>query len=149
MRYAGLQGKAPPLSRRRMIPPTPLQNSFASFEEEQGSNEVEGRGWSTRERSGTKKNTNINFLAARFFPCTKFIGFLLAAVSMPTLRRELMIMCATRSSRCTLASTIVRWTSGNTLECATNVCGWRPRPASGASGPLAKVKRKYPAAVAP
>ena len=59
-----------------------------------------------------------------------------------------MIMCATRSSRCTLASTNV----GRTLRKlvgATNICGWRPRPASGsgASGPLAHAKRKYPAAV--
>ena len=28
-----------------------------------------------------------------------------------------------------------------------NICGWRPSPALGASGPLAKAKRKYPAAV--
>ena len=36
--------------------------------------------------SGAKKQTNINFLAARdfFCPCIKFIGFLLAAVSMHT-----------------------------------------------------------------
>ena len=53
-----------------------------------------------------------------------------------------MIMCATRSSRCTLGSTIVRRTSGNTKGSATDICGWRPRPASGASGPLAKAKRK-------
>ena len=51
-------------------------------------------------------------------------------------------MCATRSSRCTLASTIVHRTSGNTWGCATSICGWRPSPASGASGPLAKAKRK-------
>ena len=51
-------------------------------------------------------------------------------------------MCPTRSSRCTLASTIVRRTSGNTFKNATNICDWRPRPASGASGPLAKAKRK-------
>ena len=51
-----------------------------------------------------------------------------------------------RWTRLTLASTIVRRTSGNTWG-ATNICGWRPRPASGTSGPLAKAKRKYPAAV--
>ena len=34
-----------------MTPPTPLQNSYASFEGEQGSFEVEGRGWSARERT--------------------------------------------------------------------------------------------------
>ena len=36
MRYEGSQGKAPPMMRRGMIPPTPLQNSYASFEGEQG-----------------------------------------------------------------------------------------------------------------
>ena len=35
MRYESTQVKAPPLSRRRMRPPTPLQNSNSSFEEEQ------------------------------------------------------------------------------------------------------------------
>ena len=35
MRYEGSQGKAAPLSRRRMMPPTPLQNSNDTFEEEQ------------------------------------------------------------------------------------------------------------------
>ena len=38
-----------------------------------------------------------------------------------TLLRGLMIVCATRSSRCALASTIVRRTSGNTQGSATNV----------------------------
>ena len=33
MRYESSQVKAPPMSRRRMMPPTPLQNSYASFEE--------------------------------------------------------------------------------------------------------------------
>ena len=75
-------------------------------------------------------------------PCIKFMGFLLVAGSMHTLLRGLMKKCATRSRRCTLASTIVRRTSGNTLEGATNTCGCRPRPASGARGPLAKAKRK-------
>ena len=32
MRYESSHGKAPPLSRRRMMPPTPLQNSYSSFE---------------------------------------------------------------------------------------------------------------------
>ena len=36
MRFEGPQVKAPPPSRRRMMPPTPLQNSYSSFEEEQG-----------------------------------------------------------------------------------------------------------------
>ena len=51
MRYEGSQGKAHPMTRRRTTPPTPLPNSYASFEEEQGSYEVEGRGWSARERA--------------------------------------------------------------------------------------------------
>ena len=42
--------KAPPISRRRMMPPTPLQNSDASFAEEQGQSEVEDQMWSARDR---------------------------------------------------------------------------------------------------
>ena len=34
-----------------MTPPTPLQNSYLPFEGEQGSYEVEGWGWSARERT--------------------------------------------------------------------------------------------------
>ena len=34
-----------------MTPPTPLHNSYASFEGEQGRCEVEGRGWSAKERT--------------------------------------------------------------------------------------------------
>ena len=37
MSYEGLPVKAPPLSRRRMTPPTPVQNSYTSFERDQGS----------------------------------------------------------------------------------------------------------------
>ena len=37
MRYEGSQGKAPPLSRRRMTPPSPMQNSYTSFERERKS----------------------------------------------------------------------------------------------------------------
>ena len=39
MRYEGSQVKAPPTTRRRMTPPTPMQNSYTSFEREQGSYE--------------------------------------------------------------------------------------------------------------
>ena len=39
------------MTKRRMKPPTPLQNSYASFERKQVSYEVEGRGWSARERT--------------------------------------------------------------------------------------------------
>ena len=51
MRYEGSHVKAPPITRRRMTPPTPMQNSYTSFEREQGSYEVEGRGWNARERT--------------------------------------------------------------------------------------------------
>ena len=50
-RYEGSQVKALPITRRRMTPPTPLQNPYASFGREQESYEVEGRGWSARERT--------------------------------------------------------------------------------------------------
>ena len=36
MRYEGSPVKAPPLSRRRMTPPTPLQNSYTSFVRDHG-----------------------------------------------------------------------------------------------------------------
>ena len=49
MRYEGSPVKAPPSSRRRMTPPTPMQNSYTSFEREQGSYAEEGRGWNARE----------------------------------------------------------------------------------------------------
>ena len=45
MRYEGSPVKAPPLSRRRMTPPTPMQNSYASFKGKQERYEGEGRGW--------------------------------------------------------------------------------------------------------
>ena len=35
MRYEGSQVKAPPITRRRMTPPTPLQYSYTLFEREQ------------------------------------------------------------------------------------------------------------------
>ena len=34
-----------------MMPPTPLQNSYSSFEEEQGHFEVEDQMWSARDRT--------------------------------------------------------------------------------------------------
>ena len=51
MRFEGSQAKAPPQSRRRTIPPTPLQNSYSSSEEEQGHFEVEDQSWSARDRT--------------------------------------------------------------------------------------------------
>ena len=55
MRYESSQVKAPPLSRRRMMPPTPLQSSYSSFEEEQENSEVEDQMWSARDRAITAK----------------------------------------------------------------------------------------------
>ena len=49
MRFDSSQVKAPPLSRRRVMPPTPLQSSYSSFEEEQGHSEVEDPIWSARD----------------------------------------------------------------------------------------------------
>ena len=43
MRYEGSQGKAPPITRRRMTLPTPVQNSYTSLERVQGSYEGEGQ----------------------------------------------------------------------------------------------------------
>ena len=51
MRYKNSQVKAPPLSRRRMRPPTTLQNSNHAFEEVQGRFAVEDQKWSARERT--------------------------------------------------------------------------------------------------
>ena len=51
MRHEGSQVNAPPITRRRMTPPTPMQNSYTSFERELGSYEEEGRGWNARERT--------------------------------------------------------------------------------------------------
>ena len=51
MRFFKPQVEAPPLSRRRMRPPTPLQNSYSSFEEEQGNFEVEDQMWSAKDRT--------------------------------------------------------------------------------------------------
>ena len=51
MRFEGSQVKAPPLSRRRMMLPTPLQNSYSSFEEEQEHFEVEDQIRSSRDRT--------------------------------------------------------------------------------------------------
>ena len=40
-----------PLSRRRMAPPTPTQNSNTSFVRDHGRYDEEGRGWNARERT--------------------------------------------------------------------------------------------------
>ena len=59
--YAGrdLQVKAPPLSRRRMMPPTPLQNSYSSFAEELVHFEVEHQIWSAHDRTVYRKNETV------------------------------------------------------------------------------------------
>ena len=49
MRHQGSPVKAPPLSRRRVTPPTPMQNSYTSFVRNHGRYEEEGRGWNARE----------------------------------------------------------------------------------------------------
>ena len=49
MRYEGSPVKAHPRKRRRMTPPTPMQNSFSSFVRDHGRYEEEGRGWNARE----------------------------------------------------------------------------------------------------
>ena len=59
MMYGGSPVKAPPLSRRRMTPPTPVQNSYNSFEREQGSFEGEGRGKNARVRTTTARTTQF------------------------------------------------------------------------------------------
>ena len=51
MRYESSQVKTPPLSTRRMIPPTPMQSSHSSFEEEQGYSDVEDQTWSAHDRA--------------------------------------------------------------------------------------------------
>ena len=45
------QVKSPPISRRRMMPPTPLQNSCASLAEAQEHFEVNDQMWSARDRT--------------------------------------------------------------------------------------------------
>ena len=51
MRHESSQVKPPPLSRRRVIPPTPMQSSYSSFEEEQVRSEVEDQIWSAHDRA--------------------------------------------------------------------------------------------------
>ena len=55
MRYESSQVQAPQMSRRKMMPPTPLQNSYTSSEREQVRYEEEGRGWNARERAIIKR----------------------------------------------------------------------------------------------
>ena len=50
-RHEGSPAIAPPLSRRRMTPPTPVKNSYTSFVRDHGRYEEEGRGWNARERT--------------------------------------------------------------------------------------------------
>ena len=50
-RYESSQVKASPISRSRMRPPTPLQNSNDAFEEAQERFVVDDQMWSARERT--------------------------------------------------------------------------------------------------
>ena len=64
MSFEGSQVNAPPpLSRGRMMPPTPLQNSYSSFEEEQGHFEVEDQIWSASDRFGVRvpEDSDVDF----------------------------------------------------------------------------------------
>ena len=56
MRYEDSPVKAPPPSRRRMTPPTPLQNSYSSFEGKQEHYEVENQIWRAREKAPWRQN---------------------------------------------------------------------------------------------
>ena len=49
--------KALPPSRRRMTPPTPLQNSYSSFVWEQGRYEVENQIWRAREKAPWRQSS--------------------------------------------------------------------------------------------
>ena len=51
MRYEGSTVITPPLSRRRMTPPTPVQNPYTAFVRDHGRYEKEGRRWNARERT--------------------------------------------------------------------------------------------------
>ena len=51
MMFEGSQVKALPLSRRSMMPPTPLQSSHSVYEERQWQIEVEDQLWSARDRT--------------------------------------------------------------------------------------------------
>ena len=55
LRFESSHVKAPPLPGRRMMPPTPLLNSYSSFEEAQGHFEVEEEIWSARDRTVTAR----------------------------------------------------------------------------------------------
>ena len=73
MRDEGSQGKAHPMTRRRMTPPTPLQNSYASLEGERESYEVEGRGWSARESTITARTKQ--YMERGFSVKVRDVGF--------------------------------------------------------------------------
>ena len=55
-RYESSQVKASPISRSRMRPPTPLQNSNDAFEEAQERFVVDDQMWSARERTIIARN---------------------------------------------------------------------------------------------
>ena len=53
MSYEGTPVKAPPIARRRMMPPTPQQSSHSFIEDMQWQTEMEvqGSSWTARERA--------------------------------------------------------------------------------------------------
>ena len=57
MRYEDSPVKAPPLCRRRMTPPTPLQNSSSSFAAGQGHHEVTNQVWRVREKAPWRQSS--------------------------------------------------------------------------------------------
>ena len=63
MSYDGTPVKAPPNTRRRMMPPTPQQSSLSSFEERQWQAEMEVQEsfWSARERMVIAKNGELTW----------------------------------------------------------------------------------------
>ena len=75
MRFEGPQVKAPPLSRRRMRPPTPLHNSYSSFEEEQELRE--NRGHFSMNKWESEKPKNWGMPAEGFKGHDATDGFLL------------------------------------------------------------------------
>ena len=58
MRYEDSPVKAPPPSRRRVTPPTPLQNSYSSFEWEQEHYEVDRQMWRAREKAPWRQSSS-------------------------------------------------------------------------------------------
>ena len=63
VRYEGSPVIAPPLSRRRMTPPTHVQNSYTYFVRDHGRYEKEGRVWNARERTIIARSRSVKVQA--------------------------------------------------------------------------------------